>query len=68
MGHYSACINNHTIQNRSLNHFLFLQTFDNFLEVYVLYKVDMHQKNLNSARLFQEISILLIFTFLQLYE
>ena len=47
----------HTIENGGLNQFLFLQTFDNFLGVYVLYKVDMHQIKLNSARIFQEINI-----------
>ena len=62
----------HTIQNGGLNLYLFLQAFDNFLGVYVLYKVDMHQKKLNSARIFQEINIFahfcFSFTFLYLYE
>ena len=47
----------HTIQNGGLNLFLFWQAFDNFLGVYELYKVDMHQIKLNSARIFQEINI-----------
>ena len=47
----------HTIQIGGLNVVLFWQGFDNFLGVYVLYKVDMHQKNLNSAKIFQEINI-----------
>ena len=49
---------NHTIQNGGLNQFLFWQAFDNFLGVYVLYKVDMHhQIKLNSAKISQEINI-----------
>ena len=47
----------HTIQNGGFNLFLFWQAFDNFLGVYELYKVDMHQIKLNSARIFQEINI-----------
>ena len=62
----------HTIQNGGLDQFLFLQTFDNFLGVYVLYKVDMHHKKLNSARIFEEMDIFahfcFIFIFLYLYE
>ena len=45
----------HSTQIEGLDHFLFLEGFDNFLGVYVSYKVNMHQKNLNSARIFQEI-------------
>ena len=45
----------HSTQIRGLDHFLFLKAFNNFLGVYVPYKVDMHQKYLNSARIFEEI-------------
>ena len=57
----------HSIQIGGLYHFLFLQAFDNFLGVYVPYKVDMHQKNLNSARIFQEINSFAHFYFLVLF-
>jgi hypothetical protein len=56
----------HSIQNGGLYHFLFLQAFDNFLGFYVLYKDDMHKKNLNSLRIFQEINIFAHFYFLVL--
>ena len=48
-------LNSH-LSNIVLDHFLFLEAFDNFLGVYVVYKVDMHQKKLNSARISQEIN------------
>ena len=44
------------LSNIVLDHFLFLEAFDNFLGVYVVYKVDMHKKKLNSARISQEIN------------
>ena len=57
----------HTIQNEDLDQFLFLQTFDNFLWVYLLQKVDMHHKKLNSARIFQEINMFAHFCFIFIF-
>ena len=56
----------HSTQIGGLDHFLFLEVFDNFLAVHVAYKADMHQKNLNSARIFQEINTFAHFYFLLL--
>ena len=47
LGHYKSYFHAspmHSTQIRGLDHFLFLKAFNNFLGVYVPYKVDMHQK------------------------
>ena len=63
---YANVEHTYSIQIWDLDHFLFLEAFDNFLEGNVPYNVDIHQKNLNSARVFQENNSFAHFYFLVL--